>query len=52
MTDALEWWCVAAQSISQVTHYLDDFALIGPPESEICARDGGDTMSQDIHSGT
>ena len=38
LADALEW-CEAAQGIKYITHYLDDFAVIAPPDSEICARD-------------
>lgn len=37
IADALEW-CIANESVELIFHYLDDFAIIGPPESEVCLR--------------
>ena len=36
LADALEW-CVAQEGVDSVFHYLDDFAVVGPPNSEACA---------------
>ena len=33
VVDTLEW-CIAAQGVKHVTHYLDDFAVMCPPDSE------------------
>ena len=35
VADALEW-CVAAEGVEIVYHYLDDFAVLGSPRSEQC----------------
>ena len=37
IADALEWVCRQA-GIEEIFHYLDDFAIVGPPESSVCAR--------------
>ena len=37
LADALEW-CVAQEGVDSVFHYLDDFAVVGPPNSEACAQ--------------
>lgn len=29
-------WCAAQEGIRHIFHYLDDFAVIGPPNSGIC----------------
>ena len=36
LADALEW-CIAMEGVEGIFHYLDDFAIIGPPDSDICA---------------
>ena len=36
--DALEWIFRAA-GISELNHYLDDFIILGPPNSSACADD-------------
>ena len=35
VADALEW-CLSAEGVEAVYHYLDDFAVLGPPGSEQC----------------
>ena len=35
VADAVEW-CVANENVPAIYHYLDDFAVIGPPNSEEC----------------
>ena len=35
LADALEW-CVSQEGVSPIYHYLDDFAVIGPPDSTRC----------------
>ena len=35
VADALEW-CVIKEGVSYVYHYLDDFAVLGPPSCEEC----------------
>ena len=37
LADALEW-CVAQEGVDSMFHYLDDFAVVGPPNSEACAQ--------------
>ena len=37
LSDALEW-VVAKEGVDHIYHYLDDFAVIGPPDSPICQR--------------
>ena len=37
VTDALEW-CVAKAGVQVLYHYLDDFIVLGPPASEVCAE--------------
>ena len=32
VADALEW-CTREQKVSQIYHYLDDFIIVGPPDS-------------------
>ena len=36
VADAVEW-CVAKENVNNIYHYLDDFVVIGPPNSEDCA---------------
>ena len=36
VVDTLEW-CVAKEGVQDIYHYLDDFATIGPPDSELCS---------------
>ena len=36
VADALEW-CVAREEVQEIYHYLDDFATIGPPNSDQCS---------------
>ena len=36
VADALEW-CLRDRGIRHVYHYLDDFIVIGPPRSPVCA---------------
>ena len=38
VADAFEW-IVRAKGVQRIDHYLDDFALVGPPESDECAKD-------------
>ena len=35
VVDALEW-CVAEEVVGIIHHYLDDFAVLGPPNLEEC----------------
>ena len=35
VADALKW-CVIKEGVSFIYHYLDDFAVLGPPSSEEC----------------
>ena len=37
VADALEW-CIATQGVKHATHYPDDFAVMGPPDSKVCAK--------------
>ena len=37
VADALEW-CIAKEGVEVIYHYLDDFATLGPPNSEECSR--------------
>ena len=37
MADAPEW-CISSQGVIHIAHYLDDFAVMGPPDSEVCAK--------------
>ena len=37
VADAIEW-CVAHEGVDQIFHYLDDFAVLGPPDSPTCAN--------------
>ena len=39
-TDALEW-CIYKEGVTEVYHYLDDFIIIGYPNSDQCERDLG-----------
>jgi hypothetical protein len=36
LADALEW-CLKAQGVRHIDHYLDDFITYGPPNSQVCA---------------
>lgn len=38
IADTLEW-CVASRGVVNIFHYLDDFAVVGPPDSESCHQD-------------
>ena len=38
VADALEW-CFKNRGVSFVEHYLDDYILAGPPDSDQCAKD-------------
>jgi len=40
VADALEW-CITSAGVQIVYHYLDDFAVLGAPETEQCAHDLG-----------
>ncbi len=35
VADAVEW-CIAQEGVSRIFHYLDDFAVVGPPDSPAC----------------
>ena len=37
LADALEW-CIHKQGVDFIHHYLDDFVVAGPPDSEICLK--------------
>ena len=37
VADALEW-CIKARGVAHVRHYLDDFAVIGSPNSDECMQ--------------
>ena len=37
IADALEWM-VRKSGVTEVTHYRDDFIVVGPPESPSCGR--------------
>jgi len=38
VADALEW-CISKEGVENIFHYLDDYIIIGPPDSEQCALD-------------
>ena len=38
VADALEC-CAWEQKVSQIYHYLDDFIIVGPPDSDQCQKD-------------
>ena len=38
VADALEW-CVSSRGVANIFHYLDDFAVVGPPDTESCHQD-------------
>ena len=40
VADALEW-CIAAEGVEHIYHYLDDFAVLGPVDSEQCGESLG-----------
>jgi len=40
VADALEW-CTASEGVEVIFHYLDNFAILGTPESEQCSQDLG-----------
>ena len=44
LADAMEW-IVAQEGVDWIYHYLDDFALLGPPNSPDCQR-ALDTLTQ------
>ena len=35
LADAVEW-CVSKEGVPYVYHYLDDFVVLGPPQSDAC----------------
>ena len=35
VADAVEW-CVSREGVDYIFHYLDDFAVVGPPDSDTC----------------
>ena len=35
VADAAEW-CVVREGLEHIFHYLDHFAVVGPPDSDIC----------------
>ena len=35
VADVVEW-CVAREGVEHIFHYLDDFAVVGPPGSDTC----------------
>ena len=37
VADALEW-CLRDRGVRHIYHYLDDFTVIGPPRSPVCAE--------------
>lgn len=37
VADALEW-CIAMEGVDCIYHYLDDFAVVGGPDSDACAQ--------------
>ena len=37
MADGLEW-CISDEGVKDIFHYLDDFAVVGPPDSNTCQR--------------
>jgi len=37
LADALEW-CIVKKGVEFIYHYLDDFKLLGPPDSERCSQ--------------
>ena len=37
LADALEW-CIHKQGVDFIHHYLNDFVVAGPPDSEICLK--------------
>ena len=38
VVDALEW-CVSSRGVANIFHYLDDFAVVGPPDTKSCHQD-------------
>lgn len=37
VADALEW-CIGQQGVDYIFHYLDDFLVLGPPNSDTCQQ--------------
>ncbi len=35
IADALEW-CTRQAGVEEVFHYLDDYIVLGPPDSDLC----------------
>lgn len=38
IADAIEW-CVVQEGVNYIFHYLDDFAVLGAPQSESCSQE-------------
>ena len=36
--DGLEW-CMGKAEVETLFHYLDDFVILGPPDTDMCDRD-------------
>ena len=37
VADAVEW-CISQEGVEYIFHYLDDFAVVGPPDSQACSQ--------------
>jgi len=35
VADVVEW-CVSREGVDYIFHYLNDFAVVGPPDSDTC----------------
>ncbi len=45
MADELEW-CISDEGVKDIFHYLDDFTVVEPPDSNTCQRDLGIPLAQ------
>ena len=43
VANALEW-IVHQRGVSDIDHYIDDFVIIGPPNSDVCGQALGMTI--------
>jgi len=51
VTDVLEE-CIASEGIKVIHHYLDDFAVLGPPDSAQYSQDLGNLRKSVVSWGT
>ena len=38
VADTVEW-CAHKEGVSNIYHHLDDYAIVGPPHSDLCHQD-------------